>query len=156
MITTEQIKELRERTGISIAQCKKSLEEASGDMNKALELLRAKGAEVAEKKATRTLRAGAVSCYLHNTGAMGAMVQVNAETDFVSKNVEFRTLADDLAMHIAAMNPANQEELLSQPFVKDPSATVDDLVKQHVQKFGERIEIARFARFDMADSDSVA
>lgn len=156
MITTEQIKELRERTGISIAQCKKSLEEASGDMNKALELLRAKGAEVAEKKATRTLRAGAVSCYLHNTGAMGAMVQVNAETDFVSKNTEFRTLADDLAMHIAAMNPANQEELLAQPFVKDPSATVDDLVKQHVQKFGERIEIARFARFDMADSDSVA
>jgi len=155
MITTEQIKELRERTGISIAQCKKSLEDASGDMEKALELLRAKGAEVAEKKASRTLRAGAVACYLHNNGAMGAMVQVNVETDFVAKNIELRNLADDLAMHIAAMNPANQEELLAQPCVKDPSLTVSDLIKQYVQKFGERIEIARFARFDMAEIEDV-
>lgn len=150
MVSTEQIKELRERTGISLAQCKKALEEAGGDVVKALDLLKAQGAEIADKKASRALGAGTVSCYLHNTGTIGAMVQVNAETDFVAKNVEFKVLADDLAMHIAAMNPADVAELLTQPFVKEPSLTIDALVNQYIQKFGERIDIMRFSRFDSA------
>jgi len=152
MISTEQIKELRERTGISISQCKKALEEAGGDMTKALELLRAKGTEVAYKNAARALRAGVVACYSHNTGTIGAMVQLNAETDFVSNNSEFKVLADDLAMHIAAMNPASVSELLEQAFVKEPSLIVDALVKQYIQKFGERIDVARFSRFDSAEA----
>ncbi|MFA5736988.1 MAG: translation elongation factor Ts [Candidatus Paceibacterota bacterium] len=151
MISTEQIKELRERTGISISQCKKSLEEAGGDMDKALDLLRAKGTEIANKKAARSLQAGTVACYLHNTGTVGAMVQVNAETDFVSKNAEFKILADDLAMHIAAMSPIDVPELLAQPFIKEPSLTIDALIKQYTQKFGERIDITRFSRFDSAE-----
>jgi elongation factor Ts len=148
MITTEQIKELRDRTGISIAQCKKALEEAAGDITKALEFLKAKGAEVAEKKATRELHAGIVSAYVHSNSKVGALVQLHVETDFVAKNEGFRALADDIAMHVTAMNPVDVAELLAQPFIKDPSLTIDDLVKNHTQKFGERIEIAKFARLD--------
>lgn len=148
MITTEQIKELRDRTGISIAQCKKALEDAAGDIDKALTFLKEKGAEIAEKKATRELHAGVVSAYVHSNDKMGALVQVHVETDFVAKNEGFKTLASDLAMHVAAMNPADVAELLAQPFIKDPAMTIDDLVKSHVQKFGERIEIVRFARLD--------
>jgi len=149
-ITTEQIKELRERTGISIAQCKKALEDAGGDMNKALEFLKEKGAEIAEKKSARELHAGVVTSYLHNNGQVGTLVQLHSETDFVSKNPEFRVLADDIAMHITAMDPADVTELLAQPFIKDPSLTIDDLIKRYVQKFGERIELARFVRFSNA------
>ncbi|MFA6254329.1 MAG: translation elongation factor Ts [Candidatus Paceibacterota bacterium] len=148
MITIEQIKELRDRTGISIAQCKKALEDAGGDINKALDFLKTKGAEIAEKKSTRELRAGVVSAYIHSDNKMGALVQVHVETDFVAKNDDFKALADDLAMHVAAMDPADVAELLTQSFIKDPSLTIDDLVKNHIQKFGERIEIARFARLD--------
>ena len=148
MITTEQIKELRDRTGISIAQCKKALEDAGGDINKALDFLKEKGAEVAEKKATRELHAGLVSAYIHSDHKQGALVEVQVETDFVAKNEGFQALADDLAMHIVAMNPADVAELLTQPFIKDPTLMIDDLVKNHIQKFGERIEIAHFARLD--------
>lgn len=148
VITTEQIKELRDRTGISIAQCKKALEDAGGDIDKALGFLKEKGAEVAEKKATRELHAGVVSAYVHSNGKMGALAQVHVETDFVAKNEGFKALADDIAMHVAAMNPTDVAELLAQPFVKDPSLTIDDLIKNHIQKFGERIEIAQFARLD--------
>ncbi len=151
MITTEQIKELRDKTSVSIAQCKKALEDAGGDMAKALEALKAKGAEIADKKADRSLGAGAVSAYIHTTGAMGVMVEVQCETDFVAKNPEFRGLADDIAMHVAAMIPADVAELAEQPFIKDPSLTVSDLVRSFIQKFGERIEIVRFARFDTSE-----
>lgn len=150
MITTEQIKELRERTGISIGQCKQALEEANGDLAKALELLKDKGTEIAEKKASRDLKAGTISAYVHAGGAKAGMAQIYCESDFVAKNPEFRQLADDLAMHITAMDPADVAELLTQPYIKDPGLTIDDLVKSYVQKFGERIEIAKFARFDTA------
>ncbi len=148
MISTEQIKELREKTGISIAQCKKALEDSGGDMVKALDFLKAKGAEVADKKMSRELHAGAVSSYIHSTGNMGALLEIHSETDFVAKNPEFRALASDIALHIAAMEPKTVEELLAQPFVKEPSLTINDLVKNHIQKFGERIDVVRFVRFD--------
>lgn len=148
MITTEQIKELREKTSISIAQCKKALEESGGDMEKAMAVLKAQGASIAEKKANRELKAGTVSAYIHMNGAMGAMVVLRSESDFVAKNPEFKTLADDIAMHIAASDPENNDELLAQPFVKDPALTVNDLIKGFVQKFGERIEVVRFVRLD--------
>ncbi|MCX6712863.1 MAG: translation elongation factor Ts [Candidatus Vogelbacteria bacterium] len=148
LISTELIKELRERTGISLAQCKKALEDTAGDMEKALAVLHDAGTAIVEKKSTRTLAAGKVASYIHSTGNMGAMVEVHSETDFVAKNPEFRALADDMAMHIAAMQPVDTAELLEQPYVKDPSITVKDLVQNHVQKFGERIEIIRFVRFD--------
>jgi elongation factor Ts len=148
MISTEQIKELRDKTGISIAQCKKALEDAGGDMAKALEDLKSKGAEIAEEKSSRTLGAGAVSAYVHSNGAMGAIVVLSSETDFVAKNPEFRAAADDLAMHIAAMSPKDIAELLTQPFIKDPSQTIESIINGLVQKFGERIEVLRFSRLD--------
>lgn len=150
-ISTEQIKELRERTGISIAQCKQALEDAGGDMDKALAFLREKGTEVADKKSNRELKAGVISSYIHNNGTIGALLQIHTETDFVAKNPEFKALADDIVMHLAAMGPDTVEELLTQPFIKDPSLTVSDLIKGFIQKFGERIEVVNFARLSLAD-----
>lgn len=105
VITTEQVKKLRDATGISVMQCRKALEEAGGDPEKALFLLRKRGAEVAAKKSDRTLGAGVVAAYVHANGAVGAMVELACETDFVSKNPEFRALAYDIALHVAAMAP---------------------------------------------------
>lgn len=105
MITTEQIKDLRERTGISIMQCKKALEEAGGDMDKALIILNKKSSQIAEKKSGRTLGAGVVQAYLHAGGIVGSMVELLCETDFVAKNEEFKTLAYNIAMQVAATNP---------------------------------------------------
>ena len=104
-ITTEQIKALRDETGVSVMQCKKALEEAGGDVEKARIILRKKSGEIAAKKGDRTLASGAVAAYVHSTGTVGAMVLLSSETDFVSKNEEFRKLAYDLAMHVAATNP---------------------------------------------------
>ncbi len=149
MLNTEQIKALRQETSISVAECKKALEEAGGDMDKARALLRQQGAAVAGKKADRALGAGTIGSYLHSNGAMGALVVLHSETDFVGGNPEFKAMAADLAMHVAAMMPPTREEFLTQPFIKDPSQTIDHLVKAAVQKFGERIEIGQFTRLDL-------
>lgn len=112
-ISPAQLKELRDKTGISVMQCKKALEEAEGDMDKAIIILKKKRSEAAEKKSDRELGAGAVGVYVHNTNEVAAMVLLASETDFVSKNEEFIALAKDIAMHVAATNPAyiNKEEL---------------------------------------------
>ena len=104
-ITSAQIKELRDKTGISVMQCKKALEEAGGDMDKAVIILKKKRSEAADKKADRELAAGAVGSYIHNTNEVAALVLLACETDFVSKNEEFLALANDIAMHVAATNP---------------------------------------------------
>ncbi len=104
-ITSAQIKELRDATGISVMQCKKALEEAGGDMEKALIILKKKRSEAAEKKSDRALGAGAVGAYIHNTNEVAALVLLSCETDFVSKNEEFIALSRDIAMHVAALNP---------------------------------------------------
>src|SRR3989344_1498103 len=105
MITTEEIKKLRDKTGVSVMQCKKALEEADGNFEKAIVILRKKTAEIASKKGDRELGSGVVASYLHTTQAVGAMVVLSSETDFVSKNDEFRKLAYNIAMHVAASNP---------------------------------------------------
>jgi len=105
MITTEQIKELRDQTGVSVMQCKKALEEADGDKEKALIFLRKKSSDIASKKADRTLGAGTIATYIHAGGTVGVMVELACETDFVANNEEFKKLAYDIAMHIAASNP---------------------------------------------------
>lgn len=105
MITTEQIKELRDSTGISVMQCKKALEEAGGDTAKALVILRKKSGELAAKKSDRTFGAGIVQAYVHSTGRVATLVELVCETDFVSGNEEFKALAKDIAMHITAANP---------------------------------------------------
>ena len=105
MISTDQVKELRERTGLSIMQCEKALEESSGDMEKAIIILRKNSASIAGKKADRTLGAGTIASYIHGAGTVGAIVELSCETDFVAKNEEFKALAYDLAMQVAATDP---------------------------------------------------
>lgn len=147
MITTEQIKSLRDETGVSVMQCKKALEEAGGDTVKAKEILKKTSALSASKKASRTLGAGIVSSYIHNNGEVGSIVELLCETDFVARNEEFKALARDISMHVAAMNPENIEGLLAEDFIKDSSTTIAGLISNAVQKFGEKIEIGRFTRF---------
>jgi elongation factor Ts len=148
-ITPEQVKALRERTGVSMMECKKALEEAGGDMDAALKILGQRASVAAAKKSDRALGAGAVAAYVHGTGQVGALVQLSCETDFVSKNEEFIALARDIAMHVSAMQPADTNELLSQPFIKNPDKTVADLISDATQKFGERTEISNFSRLSV-------
>ena len=195
MITTEQIKALREQTGISVMQCKVALEEAGGDMDKAIMILKKKGKAIAAKKSDRNLGSGVVASYIHSTGAVGTMVELLCETDFVAKNEDFKKLAYDIAMHIAATNPEftsvgdiseedkerikelfvkeveesdkpddikekmlqgkldayfKERTLLEQPFIKDPSITINGLIEGAVQKFGENTEIGKFVRFSIS------
>lgn len=149
MITVEEIKSLREETGLSIMQCQKALEEALGDRNRAIEILKAKGAEIAGKKSGRTLGAGTVASYIHAGDTVGVLLELLCETDFVAKNPEFKGVAKEVAMHIAAMNPDDATALLAQPFIKDPSKTISDILNNTVQKFGERTEVGRFTRFSI-------
>ncbi len=148
-ITTAQIKELRDQTGVSMMQCKKALEEAAGDKTKALEILRKKSGEFAAKKTDRTLGAGTVASYIHNTGASGTIVVLRSETDFVSDNQEFKNLARDIAMHVTATKPASIEALLAEPFIKDPQVTIKNLIDTASHKFGEKIELSSFDRRDI-------
>lgn len=120
MITIDQVKELRDRTGISIMQCKKALEEAGGDMDKAIILLNKKSSQIAEKKSDRTLGAGVVQAYIHAGGTVGSMVELMCETDFVAKNEEFKALAYNLAMQVAATNPK---------FLKKEDISEEDIIK---------------------------
>ena len=147
MISTEEIKALREATGLSIMECRKALEEALGDKDKAVVLLQKRGAEIAAKKSSRNLGAGVVASYIHTGETVGVMIELLCETDFVAKNPEFKSVARDISMHIAAMNPIDTVELLGQPFIKDPGQKISDLLNNTVQKFGERTEVGRFVRF---------
>lgn len=149
MITIEEIKALREETGLSIMQCQKALEEAGGDKNKALALLKEKGAEIAAKKGDRVLGAGIISSYIHTGETVGVMLEFLCETDFVAKNPEFKSMARDIAMHIAAMSPADTGELLEQPFIKDAGQKISDIINSTTQKFGERVEVGHFVRFSI-------
>lgn len=148
-IEASAVKELRDKTGISMMECKKALEEAEGNMDKAMELLQARSSVIAAKKADRELGAGMVASYIHNTGQVGAMVLLVCETDFVSKNEEFGALARDIAMHVSAMRNEDVEALLSEQFIKDPSKTIKDLLAGATQKFGERVEIAKVSCFSV-------
>lgn len=147
MATTEMIKELRDKTGLSVMQCKKALEESNDDLDKALLNLKSQGANIAAKKGDRELGAGVISSYIHATKNVGALVELDCETDFVAKNDEFSALAYDIAMHVAAMNPENIDDLLEQPFVKDASMTVNDVIQNGIQKFGENTKVNKFTRF---------
>lgn len=194
MITVDKIKELRDKTSVSMMACKKALEEAGGDVDKAIVALRKAGLKVADKKSEREASAGIIEAYLHAGGKVGVLVEGRSETDFVSKNEDFKNFLHDIAMHIAALDPTYLKEsdipesvineskeifmaeiknldkpedmkekiiegkvsayfkervLLEQPFVKNPEITVGEYVRDAIQKFGENIEISRFARFSV-------
>src|SRR4030042_6019799 len=152
-ISIDQIKKLREKTKVGIADCRKALEEADGDFKKAKELIKSWGVAIVEKKKDRTVSAGLVETYIHPGGRVGAMVEVNCETDFVAKTDEFKNLVHEVAMQVAAMDPANCDELTKQEYIRDSSKTIDDLVKEVVAKIGENIKISRFVRFELGLND---
>lgn len=147
MISSDAVKELRERTGISVMQCKNALEEAAGDMDKALLILREKGASIAGKKGDRELASGTIAAYTHANKKVAAVVVLLSETDFVSKHEDFAKLAYELALQVSAMDPENVEALMAQPYIKDGTMTVRQLLDGAVQKFGERIDVGEFTRF---------
>lgn len=149
-ITTADIKALREETGLSIAEVRKALDEANGDKATAMGVLKKRSVEMAAKKADRALGAGAITSYIHGGGISGVLLELSCETDFVAKNEEFKNLARDIAMHVAAMDPLDVTELLAQPFIKSPDKTIGEMINGAIQKFGERTEVRRFTRFSVS------
>lgn len=143
----DDIKALREETGVSIMKCKQALTEAAGDMNAARELIRGLSAKAAAKKADRELGAGIVQAYIHPNNTIGVLIKLGCETDYVARNEDFISLANDIAMHIAAMMPESVSALLEQGFVKDPETTIGKLIEEATLKIGERIEVAEFTRY---------
>lgn len=145
----ELVKKIRIETGLGIMEIKAALEEAEGDEKKAKDILKAKGFEKAEKRAERETHQGLVATYTHSTGKIGVMVELLCETDFVAKNEDFVSVAKDICLQVAAMNPKNVEELLEQEFIKDASVKIKDLVTALNAKFGENIKIGRMERFEI-------
>jgi len=163
-VSAETVKKLRDLTGAGMLDCKKALEETGGELDKAKEILRQRGIAIAEKKAAQETRQGLVEAYIHADGRLGALVELNCQTDFVARTDGFRALAHDLAMQVAATDPqhiapeelpagsdGNPEELclLAQPFIRDPSRSIQDLVNDIIAKTGENIRVRRFARFHL-------
>ncbi len=165
-VTVDDIKALRQITGAGVMDSKKALEEANGDLKKAEELLRQQGIASAAKKANRATNQGLIESYIHSGARIGALVELNCETDFVARTADFHGLANNLAMQIAAMSPTYVDEsdvpegeradiaqdcLMQQPFIRDPSKTVQDMVNEMVGKLGENIRVRRFKRFSLGE-----
>ncbi len=142
----ELIKEIREETGAGVVDVKKALDDTSGNKEEALKILREQGLKKADKKANRIAGEGVIVSYIHADGKSGAMVKLLCETDFVAKNDKFKALANDIAMHIVAMDPADNDELYSQLFVKNPEMTIESLIKEHIATIGENIKIDNFIK----------
>lgn len=149
MSDIDKIKQLRAETFVSYAMCKSALDEAKGDLAKARDILKRKGAEVAMKKADRETSEGNVFTYVHHNKKIAAMLTLLCETDFVAKNDGFQDLGNGLAMHIASTNPEDKDALMKAPFIKDTSSTVDQLIKDLILQLGENISIGEFARFEV-------
>ena len=161
-ISTEAIKKVRSRTRGGVLECKDALLETGGDVEKAIEILKRHGLSVVEKKKERIAGEGVIEAYIHHTKRIGALVELNCETDFVARTGEFRELARNLAMQVVATSPqfitaeeASSETdpqthcLLSQPFIKEPTKTVKEIIAETVAKVGENIRVQRFARFEL-------
>ena len=151
MITASLVKELREKTGAGMMDCKKVLTETDGDLEKAAELLRERGIAKAAKKSGRVAAEGIVEAYVSEDGKVGAAVEVNSETDFVAKNEEFKAFVMDVAKQIVKNNPATVEELLAQPSLTVEGKTVNEVLVDKIATIGENMSIRRFARFETAD-----
>ena len=151
MVTASQVKELREKTGAGMMDCKKVLTETDGNMEKAIELLRERGIAKAAKKSGRVAAEGLVEAYVSEDGKTGAIVEVNSETDFVAKNEEFRTFVMDVAKQIVKNNPESVEALLAEPAMFEEGKTVNEALIGKIATIGENISIRRFARFETTD-----
>jgi elongation factor Ts len=147
-ITAESVQKLREITSAGVMDCRKALIEANGDIDEAVKIIREKGLSKVEKRAGRETGAGLVHSYVHND-RIGVLLEIRAETDFVVRSEPFQKLAHDLAMHIAAAAPKDTEELLAQPYIKDESRTVKDIVNEVIAKVGENVSVSQFSRIEV-------
>ena len=165
-ISTDLVKELREQSGAGIMECRNTLLEVEGDIEKALEILKEKALFKVEKKKDRAVSQGLIEAYIHAGGRIGAMVEVNCETDFAARTDELKELAHNLALQIAAMSPQfiSSEEapeeadiepqtdcLLLQPYIRDPDVTIQDIINETIAKVGENIQVGRFTRFELGE-----
>ena len=164
-ITTEAIRELRDKTGAGIMDCRRALEQADGDQGKAMQILHQQGLERGEKKAGRVARQGVIEAYIHAGGRIGAMVELNCETDFVARDDGFRQLAREIAMQIAATAPEfvsaddapadlaeeekKQKVLLLQGYIRNERQSMKDLINERTARYGENVRVGRFARFEL-------
>ncbi|KXK07507.1 MAG: Elongation factor Ts [Microgenomates bacterium OLB22] len=149
MIDTKILKQLREETDLSFSEISKALKEADGDVAKAKKILSEKGAQFAQKKADRELKAGAIFSYIHHNKRIGTMVELLCETDFVARNDQFLALGDQLAQQIASVDIEDRDALLKSEFIRDPSKTVDQLIKDMIFKIGENITMGRFEKYSL-------
>jgi len=147
MISIDKIKELREETLVSVIECKKALEEAKGDLKKAKEILKKWGKDLAQKRTGKKTCQGIVDSYIHPNKKIGVLLELNCETDFVEKSQDFRNLAHELCLQIAAMG--DNVPLLEQPWIKETTETVKDLIDRYVAKLGENITVKRFIRYEI-------
>jgi elongation factor Ts len=162
-VDTSKIKQLREETGAPVMDCKRALEESGGSLDQARAWLRNRGAAIAEKKAGRDASQGMVDSYIHAGGRIGVIVEVNCETDFVARSDDFKKLAHEIAMQIAATNPKyigteenipeelapDETPLLKQEYIRDSKQTIQSLVHEAIGKLGENIVVRRFSRFEL-------
>ncbi len=167
-ISVQTIKELRNQCGAGVMECRDALLEMEGDVEKALQVLKAKGLLKAEKKADRVTTQGLIEAYIHAGGRIGSLVEINCETDFVARTDEFKELAHELAMQVAALAPQyiSEEEipegadlepqaacLLQQPYIRDPGKTIRDVIVEVIARVGENIKVSRFSRFELGIRD---
>jgi elongation factor Ts len=165
-ISATAVKELRDKTGAGVMECKRALQDAGGSMDKAVELLRQKGLSKHAKLSGREVNQGIIESYIHTGGRIGALVEINCETDFVARTDEFRTLAREVAMQVASMDPKmvgtmegdenGADALLNQEYIRDSRRTIRDLIKETIGKVGENIQIARFTRFEVGTGTPAA
>ncbi|MCX6792145.1 MAG: translation elongation factor Ts [Candidatus Gottesmanbacteria bacterium] len=149
-ISLEFLKKLREETRAGVSDCRQALEDANGDYGKAKKLIMERGLEKAAKKGGRETSQGLIESYVH-AGRVGVLVELRCETDFVARTDDFKTLAHEIALQVASMNPRNAKELLASPYIRDASLTVEALVKQTVAKVGENITVAGFTRIALGE-----
>ena len=167
VVTTEIIRDLRAKSGAGLMDCKRALEESEGDMERATSLLKKWGISAVQKKSSRDANQGVVETYIHSGGRIGVILELNCETDFVARTPEFLSLAHDLALQIASMDPKSVDDekigvdlndsdgetrLMHQDFIKDPNQTISDLITEAVSRIGENIVVRRFTRYELGKS----
>lgn len=149
MVNIAQIKQLRQETGISISECKRALEETKGNINLAKEILKKWGREFAQKQSKRKVKEGLIATYLHPNKKIGVILELNCETDFVARSEDFQNLAHELCLQIAAMDPQDIPSLFNQPWIKEETKNIEDLIESFIAKLGENIVIRRFTRYEI-------
>ena len=154
MATAQEVAKLRTETGAGVMECKKALQDAGGDYEKAKALIKERGLARAAKKSDREANQGLVESYIHGGGRIGALVELSSETDFVARNDDFKDLARNIAMQVAAMEPTDVDELLKQPYIKDAGKTIGDLVTALAASTGENVHVRRIARFELGKAST--